>query len=408
MKNLLLIAQYEYQKTIRKKSFWFTTLFMPVLMAVVFLVSGFSSIQSEKLFTELSEEIKTIHIIDEVDVVLDELIQRPLEKVEDLGSSVNSLQAGDVDAIIHFPGDLFERKKIDIYLKDDGNLFGQTVFSALAHDLVDQSSILKIKDERVQQLLSIDLSEEVILFDDNNEKIDQGIEKYIVPAISTLIFFLSVFISVNFLLQSVSEEKENRMMEIVLSITSKEKLIYGKILGLSSVVITQLFIWILFGFVVVYIGVNSLEIPIALNFSNIPLYTIPINIYFTLMGFLLFAAIMTGVGAIGTSYKDSQNLSTVFILLAIFPIYFITIILAEPNGLIAQITSYFPLTAPMIFVIRNSITELSAVEILVGMVAVFIYVFIAFKLAIKMFSIGALMYARKPTWKEIVMVFFER
>ena len=91
-----------------------------------------------------------------------------------------------------------------------------------------------------------------------------------------------------------------------------------------------------------------------------------------------------------------------FIIAAVFPLYFITVILADPYGIITRFVSFFPPTAPMILIVRNSLGTIETGELLIGAILVFVYVILAFILSSKLFSIGALMYSRKPTFKELL------
>jgi ABC-2 type transport system permease protein len=152
------------------------------------------------------------------------------------------------------------------------------------------------------------------------------------------------------------------------------------------------------------IGANVMKTDLPINFADISFAPLPLNLFFTLTGFLLFAAIMVGVGSIGTSYRDSQSLSGIFIMLSVMPFYFITILIADPNGPLAIFTSYFPLTAPMILLIRNSLQALSPAESVLGVVVMLAYVAIAFWAATKMFDLGSLMYNRRPSAKEVLTV----
>ncbi|MFQ5492750.1 MAG: ABC transporter permease [Candidatus Dojkabacteria bacterium] len=401
MSKLFLVAKFEYLRTVKKPAFWFTTLFLPVFMVIVMMISVFSSSEGERKLEELSEEIDSVLVVDKAGIINHDLIVPPLYVATNKEESIKSLKAGDVDAVIVYSDELLEENKFEVYAPEQG-LLGSTPFTTLGGSLAYQSSLLGLENPRQQQILSGELSEELIIFDKDGAETSFGIEKFIVPIVSIIIFFLSVFIGAGLLLQSVSEEKENRMIETLLSMIKPKTLIYGKIFGLSGAVLTQLSVWVCAAGILLLVGFNNELFTLPIELSNIPLGAIPINLYFTFMGFLFFAAIMVGVGSITTNYKESSSMSSVFIILGIMPMYFILILLSDPNGVIAQITSYFPFTAPMIFVIRNSVTDLLPTELLLGIVLVFVYVVIAFFLALKLFDLGALMNNRKPSLKEII------
>jgi len=404
MNKTFIVAKYEYMSAVKRPTFWFATLFVPVFVGVLSVVSGYSNQRGEELLTELSSDIKTIYIYDKSSLLDADLIAEPFESISDIESAKTKIKNNEADALIIYPEDVTKSQNIEIYTLDKG-ILSSTGFEETSKTLLKQSGYAKVDDDTLKVLITGTFKTSTIYFDETGNEYNKGFQQYIIPAISVIIFFMSVFISAQFLLQSVSEEKENRMIETILSMITSKTLIKGKIIGLSSLVLTQQFVWIVLSGLILYFTRSSIPFDFStIDLTNLPLYMIPINIYFILAGFFLYAAIMVGVGAVGTSYKDSQSLSSVFILMAVMPIYFIVLILAEPNGLIAQITSYFPFTAPMVMLVRNSITELAPLELAFNTVLVAIYVVIAFWLAIKMFDLGALMYNRKPTIKELLYV----
>jgi ABC-2 type transport system permease protein len=405
MDKLFIVAKSEYLKTIRTKGFWISTLFLPIFMGVIMLISGYSGAQSETRFTKLDEDVKQVEILDESGLITDQILgdQSVLKRSFNLDESINNVKNGKSDALIHYSKDIVTDGKVYIYAKDQGDLFNQVNYTEFSRTLLNSSTLSLIPDERIRTIINKPLKNEVTLFNNKGEEVDSGYEKYILPAFFAAIFFFTVFSSSQYMLQSVAEEKENRMIEMILSMIKEETLIYGKILGLCGVVLTQIFTWILLGIGVTLVVTNIVDIsmPISIDWSSLNWDIAPVGLYFILVGFLLFAAIMVGVGAVGTNYKDSQSLSTIFVLLSIFPIYFIMFIITDPDSILSRFLSYFPFTSPMILLVRSSIGSLNTFELILGILLNIVYVFIAFKLATILFNLGSLMYSRRPTWKEI-------
>jgi ABC-2 type transport system permease protein len=140
-------------------------------------------------------------------------------------------------------------------------------------------------------------------------------------------------------------------------------------------------------------------------FSGISPVAVLITVLLTFLGFLFFSAIMVGVGSVAANYKDSQSLSSIFIVSAVAPMWFITALLSDPTGIVSQIFTYFPTTSALVLLFRNSIEALTWWELSLGIALNLVYVALAFWVAVKMFDLGILMYNRKPNWKEIRSVF---
>lgn len=403
MKNIITVAKFEYFRTVKKLSFWLTTISIPVLMIVLVIISGLNSIQTEERFEQLSKDTKEILILDEANVINKDYVKEPMKLVDNFDQALDRVKKSEVDALIHYPEDIYEGDNYKIYAQDKG-LLGQVGYSSAADNLLNLSVISKVEDQSISKLLLTKPGQETVIYDKEGKVVDDLAKRIAIPVISGAIFVLAVFISASYLLQSVSEEKENRMIELILSIVKDDILIYGKILGLSLVVLTQLILWLVMSLGIFAFAMKAFSFNIPLVISGVDLITIGFNLFFVLAGFLLFAAIMVGVGAVGTSYKDSQNLSGTFIMISTIPLYFITAIITDPNGPLSMVLSYFPLTSAMIFLIRNSLNVLPVPELILGFVLNIIYVIIAFIIATKLFKLGSLMYNRKPTMNEIFRV----
>lgn len=400
MNKIFKIAKFEYLSAIKRPAFWLATIFMPLLIGILSFISGYSGEKGEEALTKLNASITDIAIVDQTGLINPDLIQKPLYKETDLDKAIGQVQQSQINALIYFPKELIAEGKYFIYIQDT-NIFVDQSYSTVANSLIEQSAYLSIKDTNTLQMLNKSFQSETVFYDKTGQTISGGFSRFILPGISLLIFFISVFVSAQFMLQSVSEEKENRMIETILGMVNSKQLIYGKIIGFSSVVITQLLVWFVLGLLTLNITISQFNFKLNLDLSSISFTDILLNIFFILCGFLLFSAIMTGVGALSTSYKDSQNLSSIFIILSILPMYFFMIIVADPSGVVSRLASYFPLTSPMVFLLRNSITELASWELLLGIILNIIFTAIAFKIAIKCMDIGALFYNRRPSWKEM-------
>jgi len=187
---------------------------------------------------------------------------------------------------------------------------------------------------------------------------------------------------------------------------SKHELIAGKVLGLSLIALTQLAIWATLIGGVVYVALNRLALPpetlaIGDTLAHISLTDGLVTLLYIVFGYLLFASIMVGVGSIGTTQRESQQMSSIFIIAAIFPVYFSSLIVADPDGAIAQFFTYFPFTSALIGLLRHALDALSLHELLFSLLLNSVYVIAAFWLAQKLFTLGMLMYNRKPSWREV-------
>ena len=401
-KKFWTVAKYEFTQTVKKPSFWLSTLFLPIFIAVISFVTGYATVESTKKFESGSiENFKTIYILDNANVVDALVITPPFEKVSDYNKAVEEVKNDSTKLLVVIPKNFSEVFEYDlIYKKNQETITGLTT-SSIINSLLKQSATIKINNPMQVKILTSNPTSIMKSFDKNGNLVEQNLGQYLIPIVSMAVFFIAVFMSSSFLLQSVSAEKENRMIETMLSIVDKKSLMLGKIIGLTGVVIVQLLVWVVFGIGGYILIQNRLGLSIPIDLNHLNLSIIPINLFLILSGFILFAAIMTGAGAVGTGAQDSRNLSSIFILLAIFPLYLSSIIMADPAGSISQFFTYFPLTSHMILLFRYSFNTISNAQLIGGLVLTTIYDVIAVWIAFKLFELGCLMYNRRPTTKEI-------
>ena len=403
-RNILEVAKFEFLKVIKKKSFWIATIFMPVLIGLIGLISGLSSENASKQ-PENPVGFSKVYIYDSENILDSSILFDPFEKVESIDQALDRVKEDSNIAFVKFSDKFTENFSYDLYYGTDADFIGSTSLVSIINSLVKQSANLRISDPYLVSVLNQTPSSVSYVYNEDGKFVQEGFEKYILPIVSLVIFFLAVYISSSFLLQSVSAEKENRMIETILSMVDKKSLMLGKMLGLLGIMFVQLFTWIILGLGIYKIVMMKFNLPFPVDFSNIDMSLLPLNIFLIIAGFIFFAAIMTGVGAIGTGAEDSRNLSSIFILLSLMPMYLMGLLITDLNGSISVFLSYFPFTSFMVLLIRNSFGALPPAELIIGICTSILYVILSMIVALKLFELGCLMYNRRPSFKEILEFF---
>jgi len=399
-KKFFIVARFEFIEILKKPSFWLATLFFPIFIGVISIVTGFTSKEAIKNFEEEYGQFEKIYIADNLGIIDKNIIQHPLELVESAESVLEKIKEKNKLLLVVIPEDFGSSFQYELIYKKDGNLLAGITMPAVINGLLKSSILSKIDDPILKKLLTSDPTVKAKSFDDVGNLVNENFGQYLLPIISLVIFFLAVFISSSFLLQSVSAEKENRMIETILSIIDKKSLMIGKMLGLAGVVLVQLLVWVIFSLGIYLLVQTFFDFPFSIDFGQINTSLIPVIIFLIFSGYIFFGAIMIGVGAIGTGAQDSKNLSSIFIILAVFPLYLILVLVTDPAGTTAQIFTYFPFTSHMILLFRYSLGAINPLDLGIALVITTIYSVIAVFIAIKLFELGCLMYNRRPSFKE--------
>jgi ABC-2 type transport system permease protein len=222
---------------------------------------------------------------------------------------------------------------------------------------------------------------------------------FVVPYVLSFFLIMTIFVSSGYLLRSVAEEKETRVVELVISSVRPMELMAGKVAGLGALGLTQVLIWLLS--TVAFSG-GLVALVAAAGAVFIPARMMILGVVYYLLGYALYAILMAGIGALGTTMQESQQLAGFFSFFAAIPYMLSGFLFANPNALVARVLSFFPLTAPTMMMLRLPLAEMPWVDV-VGSVVVLIFSLpIALWVGAKLFRVGLLIYGKRPTVKEIL------
>jgi len=428
MSKALLVARREYLSTVRRKGFIITTLGLPLFFAAFYGIIGAVTVFSMR---QSRAKAEAVGLVDESGIILLPLLntiqsaaqtratpeQEALAQLQERGRRETRRSEGNLDirpyktrAAAHsaflrkdirgyyvIPSDYLETGSIQLKIKmgalGSNNQPGWSIVSRLV-----QASLIEGKlDAGVARRVWTPPSLDSQALDEKGEADKRGpyaeITSFVVPYAFALLFLLSILGSSGYLLQSVAEEKENRVVEILLSSVTPNQLLAGKIFGLGAAGLTQIAAWVIIAvvpsaFMLPFLGLRWSQLFVALIFFP--------------LGFLLFGALMGGTGSLGNNFRESQQASIIWTLSAVSPMFFIPALLAQPNGTLARVLSYIPLTAPITIMMRIGATQVPWWDIALsaGILAVSLFLFV--RLAAKLFRPGTLMYGKRPSVVEIV------
>jgi len=220
-----------------------------------------------------------------------------------------------------------------------------------------------------------------------------------IPYAFSILLVMAIFTSSGFLLQGVSEEKEGRVIEILLSSLTPIELLAGKILGLGALGLAQILFWLGSGWALIGIAVTGLALFGAITLD---LTTIVLAVVYFLLGYLLFATLMASAGSLGSSAREGQQIAGIFSGLTAIPFMVSGFLWTNPNSLLAQVLSYVPLTAPVMMLQRLGMTEVPLYQIAISLILLILGIIGALWAGAKVFRMGLLMYGKRPSVSEIL------
>ncbi len=227
-----------------------------------------------------------------------------------------------------------------------------------------------------------------------------GLGNVIIPGIFSFLLALSIIFSSAYLLQGLGEEKENRLIEILLSSVSTGQLFTGKVLGIGAAGLAQVVVWVIS--TPLLLSLASSTFGGFISTIQLPANFLALGIVYFLLGYLLFAVISTGIGAISSSAREGQQLITIFTLPIFIPIWFASLLFIFPNSPIWTVLTIFPITAPVEVMLRLGVSGISPWELTASMAVLLLSVIGILLLAIRVFRTYLLMYGKRPNLRGII------
>ncbi|MCO4782140.1 MAG: ABC transporter permease [Candidatus Cloacimonetes bacterium] len=403
MKKTLIVAEFEFLQTAKRWQFLAVTLFLPLFIVFISFLSYKSGTFATNSLQEKFEKGQKIAIIDESDFFKfskDDYFVKVKDETQVKQDFLNEKYIG----LLKIPKDYMKTGVVELISQKNQVLGSSKSFKKITESFVRKQLLEAIQDEQQRKRIFNSVQFKLLIIDKKLNINNFDFHQMIVPLLFLVIFILSTSTASTFLLQSVSEEKENRTVEILLSTVNDNQLIGGKVLGLGFATLIQVLIWVLMSLVAIPALSAQMKIPIQL--SLIPISHVVFGVVVLFLGFLFFAAAMIGVGAIASNYKDAQQLSSFFIIGSMLPIYVLQIILNDIHGTLSQVLYYFPITSPIVLVSRFCLGNLPLWEVIAGPLFLLVCVIVAVMLAAKSFRLGCLMYNRRPSFKEFVQHLF--
>jgi ABC-2 type transport system permease protein len=395
MSKTLTILTNELVSTLRRKGFIITTLAIPVLALLGVLVMSLINIMSGQ-----DDEISQIGIVDQTGKFNQFLIQKNVEFIQydSEGQAVDNLVDGNIEEYIIIPPDYMETGNI-YYFSTKTSITPPSYLTAAARDfLIDNLISDKLEPELTSRLQSpmnissITLNEEGEISDGQG-----GFGAWIIAYLFAILLMLSIFTASGYLLQGLSEEKENRVMEVLLSSVSTRQMITGKVLGLGIAGLIQIVFWLLSASLMLNAAGNIGQIFSGIQF---PADVITLGLVYFILGYLLFAILMAGTGAVSPTMRDSQQFTVVFSLIAAVPFFLMTFIIENGDHIVNIILTLFPLTAPLTVMMRIN-AGIPLWEIILSIILMSGTIVGLTLLVSRIFRVYLLMYGKPPGWKEI-------
>ena len=314
----------------------------------------------------------------------------------------SALVSEEVDEYFIIPANYLERGQIVRYHKEKELEISGETFRTIREFLQDNLLSGRAGPE-VAERIKFPLAVTSVRLGETGElAADQGgVAAFIVPLAFGFLLILAIGSSSGTLLQGMGEEKQNRIMEVLLSSVSTRQLLLGKVLGLGGAGLLQIVFWLLS--MLLLLQLASSTIGGLFSTIQVPDSFIVLGLVYFILGYLFFAIMQAGIGAIIPNPKESPQFAVAFILPAILPFYVAVLFLRDnPDHIIGTIFTFIPMTAPMAVFVRLGLSEIPGWQLALSISIMILSIIGATLLAAKTFRVFLLMYGKTPRFKEIL------
>ena len=432
--NTWLVIKREYLERVRQRSFLVLTLLLPAIMGGAILIPAkLSSMKSDKTqrvvvvtSTPQFGEIVRQQLISsgkmdnpaavatndsannkQKDADSDDKSSRNYAIEIDSNTSEaertalrNRVNARDIDSFLWLSDDAVAARNVTYYGRESAGFMEKSWLS----DRLDRAILLQELSQRgvtgpqADALLKPIKLETIHLEAGRETKADDKGMFYAIFAMVMLLYTAVIFYGVS-VMRAVLEEKNSRVMEVLLSSATSTELMAGKLIGVGAVGLTQIAIWIVMA---ATYALPALAASASTGEIHIAPLTLAAFALFFLLGYLLFSSIYAAIGAVITSEQEGQQMQFIIILPLIISVFMMGPVMHAPDSPVAVWTSMVPFFSPVLMYLRIAVQPppvwqiALSLALLVGTIAGILV------LCARIYRVGILMYGKRPTLPEIL------
>ncbi len=400
--EVLIIAREEFRRQTGRLGYRAFTLLVPVVLLLALVIAPIV-----RSFTDKETAPDRAGYVDQAGVLRGAEGVPWLADYSSVNAGLQALRRNEIQAFFVVDPSYVQTGRVSWYRKGSaifaseglGDQFRAVLASSLVAGQVGPEVVIRVNQPAVY--------EEFRLGDDGVPVLDtrsgaEEVAEFFVPYIFAILLMISIFTGSGYLLQSVAEEKENRMIEMLVTSVSPFSIMAGKVLALGAAGLLQVAVWFVSALIV---GPRVMsQVPDAGDLPLTAALLVPVLAFF-LAGYFLFAVVMAGVGAATSSVREATQFSAVIALPNIIPIYGSPLIIDNPDGLFARAMTFIPLTAPTTVMLRLGAGGVPAWELAASLALTIASGIALLWFSARVFRAGLLLYGQRMSvvalWRAI-------
>jgi ABC-2 type transport system permease protein len=356
MDKTILVLRNEFIQVVARRSFILTLILIPLIGFIIMLVvsglsQGSGSSGGSNPLNEIISPSVDLSIEGYVDnsglaITLPKSLAKKLLPYNTAQDAQQALRIGEISAYYVIAADYMNSGTVD-YIRPDFNPLGGISQSSVIMLLLEYN--LLNGNQQLLDRLHNSMNVQAETLNQQPARDSGNALTFILPYIVTMFFYIIILTSASLLLSSISSEKENRVMEVMMTSVTPLQLLTGKIIALGATGLLQTVVWSGSGLLLLRLSGQSFNVSAAFQ---LPVSILAWGVLFFLLGYALYGSLMAGLGALVPNLREASQATTVVILPMIVPLLLINNLINDPNGTLSVVLSLFPFTAPVTMMTR--------------------------------------------------------
>lgn len=431
MSKIGIIIAREYKERVKKKSFIITTLLVPIFFI------GLSMLPALLMMFHEGETV-TYAVIDRSGIVAPNLTDtNTLHFVAVEDSLPAAKQNSDYDGVLVIGADIVSNpSEVTLLNHSTANMDGEMAIRTQIKKVIETERLKAYNLENLQEIINeveADVTITTFRIDEKDGSDTSALPSEVSFAIGlgvAFILYMILIIYGQMVMTSIIEEKNNRVLEIVVSSIKPEQLMMGKICGIGMVAVTQVAIWgiLIAGGMFLLLptlmpadvmteisAYNSGQFDAATAANDPYLVSVMAQLtqvsfllkifgsltLFLIGGFFLYSSIFAAIGSAVDNIQDASQLQTVAMIPIILGIVFATTVGSDPGSTLSTWLSMIPFISPIVMMVRVPF-DIPDWQILVSLILLYATFFFMVWFSAKIYRVGIFMYGKKPSLKELI------
>jgi ABC-2 type transport system permease protein len=408
LSRIFLVFKNEWVSVVWRRSFFLTLILLPLIsFLLTVLITSLQPDQPPNPITQFFQSSVTPRVsIGYVDpsglikALPDWIDAGSLKRFPSEAQAEKALASQEIGAYYLIPPDYVKTGSLTVVQPNASPLAG-----ASESHIVQEALNYNLLNQNAQMLRRLDqpLNSQAHYLNLQPQRDPENLLTFLLPYAVTLLFYIVILGSSSLMLNSIANEKQNQVMEILVTSVTPTQLLAGKMLALGLVGLLQTAVWSGSGFALLRLSGRSFNLPAVFQLSpSILLW----GALFFLLGYSLYAGLMAGIGALVPGMREASQVTTVVVLPLVIPLALITILVRQPDSLLSVLLTLFPLTAPVMVMLRLSIGPVPIWQMLLAAALILISSLLLIRFVSGLFRARNLLSGQTFHWKTFVKALF--